>query len=83
MKLGYRPTDAARIRAGNTRPPCRTHAELAEEFGISGNALTATMARHPGAPPPNLQKHGYAKATWYPAAEMRAWWARVQAQRVA
>lgn len=61
------------------REPLMTFSELAQEFGVSKNALIGYMVMHKnaGGLVPTFQlKHP--KKTYYKPSEMRAWWASIQ-----
>lgn len=65
-----------RIRKDGPREPLRTVTELAEEFGISKQALGMALAK-PGAPSPVLdyrRKNVVLRAKWFRPSEVRAWW---------
>jgi hypothetical protein len=63
---------------GKAKAPCRSFNELAEEFGVSQNALAGYMSKFPGPAPRLTHKTDCARNSWYDPMEMRKWWKSVQ-----
>jgi len=56
------------------REPLRTLKEMADEFGLSPQALRMFMHHHDG-PDMALDSRGCSvRGTWYSPTEMRRWW---------
>lgn len=66
--------ETLRIRRMGPRPPMRTLAELAEEFGVDIKRLRHCVTMR-NAPAPLVHKSGTAANTrYYVHADMRKWW---------
>ena len=72
-----------RTKAGGTRKPLRTRAELAQEFGVKEKSLIALMFDDPEAPRPVFRSGGTRtsgtgthrpSSVWYDPDTVRAWW---------
>ena len=67
----------ARIRNGGGRKPLRSLRELADEFGISVPALSATMRHDPNGPKARYFMGGgkrNTQNTWFDPDDVRKWW---------
>lgn len=57
------------------RPPLRSLQELADEFGQPLQVLASIMSKDPAAPKPELDHSThFARARYFNAAAVRAWW---------
>jgi hypothetical protein len=74
-KLLQLPKKADRIY----RKPLRTFKEMAEEFGVSEQAVAVFLGTRDG-PKPEIRSTGncVVNRTWYDPTEMRRWWKSIQ-----
>ena len=77
MKHTFNADDVRRHYHGPVRPPLKTIAELATEFGLTSRQLAAYIGHSLDAPSPELKigsTKNKNKNTWYKPAEVRSWW---------
>ena len=71
-------TEFARVRRDGPRKPSKTLTEMAEEFGVTRNSLSALIGLHDG-PKPLFKSSGTYRNTWYDPTALRAWWNKFKA----
>lgn len=76
MKHDFTSEDVRRHLHGKNRPPLRTVKEVAEELGITVQAVSAYIRCDPFSPKPainNRLKNVANRAVWYNHKELREW----------
>lgn len=76
MKLVPMAQEFQRVRKTGARPPLRTFTEMADEFGVPTNSLSALLG-HTNGPKPELKKFGMVSNKWYEPVAMRKWWSEL------